>query len=915
MACEVSGGESVANVILRREDKYMRRSNLIVIALVVLANLAVWGALNSPLDVPSWSGNIQGVSFSPYREGENPLTGKFPTKREIDSDLAVLPVGAVRTYSTTEGVQDVPGLAAKYGMRVTAGAWLDKRTELNELELQSLVSMVRRYPNIDRVLVGNEAILRADVTVPEMIQYLRRARSQIEVPVSTAEPWHVWLAHPELVKEVDYIAVHILPYWEGVPVEDAVKYIQFRYKQLKEEYPHKPVVLTEVGWPSKGRQLGLSQASLANQARFMREFLNFADREGVQYFLMEAFDQPWKEKIEGTAGAYWGLYDADRHAKYSFTGPVIENGYWPALALAASLLAFPAVLFFLYRWSALRFGGRLFFATLAQAAGSLLVWTILAGAERYMSLASTVLWSVMVTGQVGLLALFVTESGQMALMLWTKRWRREFKPLAAEPGVRLPKVSLHLPIYNEPPHMVIETVNSLAKLDYPNLEILVIDNNTKDPAVWKPIEAHCANLGERVRFIHVDRLEGFKAGALNLGLRECDPEAEIIGVIDSDYVVRADWLKATAPYFANGKVGVVQCPQDHRDGGESLFKKAINWEYAGFFNLGMVLRNESNAIIQHGTMTLVRRSLLEKLGGWAEWCICEDAELGLRVMHAGYETVYIKESFGHGLTPDSFAAYRVQRFRWAYGAMQIMKRHIRWFAPGARSLSPAQKFHFLAGWLPWLGDALQLLFTLAALAWTLFLALWPRWFEFPLTVFVVPALVMVGFKVVETLWLYKAKVNCGLGERIGAAIAGMALTHAVSKAVLTGLFTRKRPFLRTPKCEDKSAVIRGIVVAWEEFVLCTLLWLGAVVILIGDGTLGSGWRNQEAVTWATMLMALSLPYCAGVLASLASAMPTYAERRVAKPLPAPAPTVLLAGGIPATVAVKSAQDHQAIRIS
>ncbi|MFI4987344.1 MAG: glycosyltransferase, partial [Alphaproteobacteria bacterium] len=585
----------------------MRRANILIIGIVALANFAVWWGFNQPFELPSWWGVIQGVSFSPYREAENPLTGKFPSREEIDSDLKLLQarVGAVRTYSTTEGVEDVPGLASKYGLYVTAGAWLDKRLDNNQLELDSLVSMVRRYPNIDRVLVGNESVHRGDVSVPEMIRYLRSARSRIEVPVSTAEPAYVWLAHPELGKEVDYIAAHILPYWEGVPVQDAVKYLAGQYHRLKEAFPHKPVVLTEVGWPSKGPQYGLAKASPANQARFMREFLNFADREGVHYFLMEAFDQPWKEKIEGTVGAYWGLYDAERQPKYALVGPVIENAYWPYVALAATLLALPAMLFFLLRWQNLPFAGRLTFAAIAQAAGAILASTLLAGSERYLTTTDMVLWSVMMVGQTGLLALLVTESGQMALMLWTRQWRREFKPALPQADVRLPKVSLHLPIHNEPVHMVIETINSLAALDYPNLEILVIDNNTRNPDMWKPVAAHCAGLGERVRFIHVEGLKGFKAGALNLALRACDPAAEIVGVIDSDYVVRSDWLKATVPHFAGERVGVVQCPQDHRDAYQSLFKEAINWEYAGFFNLGMVLRNESNAIIQHGTMTLV----------------------------------------------------------------------------------------------------------------------------------------------------------------------------------------------------------------------------------------------------------------------------------------------------------------------
>ena len=898
----------------KRTDKNMRRATLIIIALVALANLGAWWALNRPVELPSWWGVIQGVSFSPYREGENPLTGKFPTRSEIDSDLKLLQtrVGAVRTYSTTEGVEEVAGLAGQYGLHVAAGAWLDKRADNNQLELDGLVGLVRLHPNIDRVLIGNESIHRGDVSVAQMIQYLRWARSEIELPVSTAEPAYVWLAHPELAKEVDYIAAHILPYWEGIKAEDAVKYLASEYHRLKAAFPHKPIVLTEVGWPSKGPQLGRAKASLVNQARFMREFLNFADREGVQYYLMEAFDQPWKERIEGTAGAYWGLYDADREAKFSFDGPVTANPNWAYLACAASLLALPAELFFLLRWGALPFLGRLLFAAVAQVAASLLVWTLLAGSERYLSTTDVVLWSVMVLGQLGLLALVVSESGQMVLMLWTRRWRREFRPAAAAAEAPLPKVSLHLPIHNEPPHMVIETIDSLVGLDYPDFEILVIDNNTRDPAVWKPVEAHCLGLGGRVKFIHVESLKGYKAGALNLALSACDPAAEIVGVIDSDYVVRSDWLKATAPHFADAKVGVVQCPQDHRDGGDSLFKEAANWEYAGFFNLGMVLRNEANAIIQHGTMTLVRRSLLDKLGGWAEWCICEDAELGLRILAEGYQAVYIKESFGHGLTPDSFAGYRSQRFRWAYGAMQIMKRHFRWFLPGNRTLSAGQKFHFLAGWLPWLGDGVQLVFTLAALAWSVLLALWPAWFEFPLGVFVVPALVMVSFKFLTTLWLYKAKIGCSARQRLGAAIAGMSLTHAVSKAVLLGLFSEGRPFMRTPKCEDKSAVIRGIVVAWEEFVLVALLWLAAAVIVLGPGALGRGWQNDDALTWAAMLLAMSLPYAASVSTSLVSAMPSLGWESARRPVPAAAAA---ASPALAAVAVRQAVNTQAAQAS
>src|SRR5262249_51970668 len=150
-------------------------------------------------------------------------------------------------------------------------------------------------------------------------------------------------------------------------------------------------------------------------------------------------------------------------------------------------------------------------------------------------------------------------------------------------------------------------------------------------------------------------------------------DAAVIGVIDSDYVVNPDWLRSTVPYFEKLDVAFVQAPQDYRDGNESPFKRMCYWEYAGFFHIGMVQRNERNAIIQHGTMTLIRKTAMQQLGGWAEWCICEDAELGLRLFENNYDSVYMNHSFGRGLIPDDFGAYKTQRFRWAYGAVQILK--------------------------------------------------------------------------------------------------------------------------------------------------------------------------------------------------------------------------------------------------
>ena len=202
-------------------------------------------------------------------------------------------------------------------------------------------------------------------------------------------------------------------------------------------------------------------------------------------------------------------------------------------------------------------------------------------------------------------------------------------PATIGEAVTFPKVSIHIPAYFEPPEMLKQTLDAVARLDYPNFECVVIINNTPDPEFWQPIQDHCRALGERFKFINAEKVEGFKAGALRIAMERTAVDAEIIGIIDADYVVQPDWLKDLVPVFADPRVGLVQAPQDHRDGDRSLMHYIMNGEYAGFFDIGMVQRNEINAIIVHGTMCLIRRAAMDMAGGWAGDTICEDTDLGL----------------------------------------------------------------------------------------------------------------------------------------------------------------------------------------------------------------------------------------------------------------------------------------------
>lgn len=857
-------------------------ATLFTLIFLVSINVTIWSYLNNPLKLPAWSKTMMGLTFSPMRRDSNPQKGIYPTREQILEDLDLLAGKAhsIRTYTSLEGMEVVPELAAQKGVHLAMGAWIDDDFEKNRREIESLIRLTNDYPkSIVRTLVGNETLLRENVDVDQLIEYIREVKKRTWKPVSTSETWDQWIKHPELVAAVDYIAVHILPYWEGIPLEKpegvegygAVDYIFMRYNQLKEAYPGKQIVITEVGWPSDGQPYKHATASLVNQAKFLREFLNLATEEKLIYYVVEAFDQPWKIEIEGSAGAYWGLFNVDRQPKFPMEGDVFQNPAWQHWATGAALLSIILMSAFLFTRKSLKIAGKFFFGIIANLAASVLFWSASIAASKYQTDFSVVFWAILLMMQAMAILVLLTESLEIAEVLWHRKGRRTFTPLNPDPDFKYPKVSIHLPIHNEPPEMVRKTLNALAKVDYPNFEVLVMDNNTKDPAIWQPVQEDCARLGEKFRFFHLDNWPGFKAGAINYALTNTAEDAEIIAVIDSDYILSSDWLKSMVPYFDRENVGFVQSPQDYRDSKLSTFKEICFWEYAGFFNIGMVQRNEYNAIIQHGTMTMVRKSAFDKVGAWGEWCICEDSELGLRLYEAGYDSVYCKQSFGRGLMPDTFSGYMTQRFRWVYGAMQIIKKHWRHFLPNKKSaLTSAQRYYFVAGWLPWFSDALALLFTCTSLILTALLIRDPLHSELPVNAFLLPTIGLFGFKIVRGLWLYKARVACSLFQALGAALAGLSLTHTVARGTLQGLFTSGKPFMRTPKYEAQGPLIGGLLVIWQELLLLSFLITGIVAMRSIDH-----FDNMSGRLWIAVLAVQAVPYVATLFTILISVAPNY----------------------------------------
>ncbi|MDH1007211.1 glycosyltransferase [Pseudomonas nicosulfuronedens] len=858
-----------------------RKFGLNLVVFVALAALftGFWALYNRPVSVPDWPESISGFSFSPFRLNQNPQKNQFPSDDEIRSDLELVSKNTdnIRTYSVKGSLADIPRLAEELGMRVSLGIWIGPDEAENEAEIERGIEIANNSRSVVRVIVGNEALFRREVTVEQLTAYLDRVRKAVKVPVTTAEQWHIYEKYPEMAKHVDLIAAHVLPYWEYTAMNDAVPFVLERAKELRAKFPRKPLLLAEVGWPSNGRMRGGADATQADQAIYLRTLTNALNKRGYNYFVVEAFDQPWKVGDEGSVGAYWGVYNAQRQPKFNFDGPVVNIPQWRALAVASVVMALLALTLLMIDGSALRQRGRTFLTVVAFAGGSVLVWIAYDYSQQYSTWFSMTVGGLLGIGALGVFIVLLTEAHELAETVWVRKRRRPFDPVLTDSGYR-PKVSVHVPCYNEPPEMMKKTLDALSRLDYQDFEVLIIDNNTKDPAVWEPVRDYCEVLGPRFRFFHVAPLAGFKGGALNYILPHTAPDVEVVAVIDADYCVEPNWLKQMVPHFADPQIAVVQSPQDYHDGEENLFKKLCYAEYKGFFHIGMVTRNDRDAIIQHGTMTMIRRTVMDELK-WADWTICEDAELGLRVFEKGYSAAYSHQSFGKGVMPDTFIDYKKQRFRWAYGAIQIMKGHARALFQGKDSkLTLGQRYHFIAGWLPWIADGMNIFFTVGALLWSSAMIIVPKRVDPPLLIFAIPPLALFFFKFGKIMFLYRRAVGVNLVRSFQAAVAGLALSHTIAKAVLYGTFTKTIPFFRTPKMASNHGLLVALAEAREEVFIMLLLWGAALGIVLVQGV-----PSRDMMFWVAMLLVQSLPYLAALVMALLSAAPKAQEALAASP--------------------------------
>src|ERR1700726_3589925 len=838
------------------------RAVVAVLLLVTAVHAAMWGVFREKQQAPDFTGVLPSVSYAPFEGTGHPDVDNIPSVEKIRADLKTLAplTRAIRLYSSTEGTELVPPIANEVGLKVTVGAWIDKNDERNEREMLSAIDLAKHNGNVNGIVVGNETIYRGEQKIEDLIKLIQRVKGSVNVPVTTGEIWNIWLEHPELASSVDFIAAHILPYWEGFSDKQAVDQALIIYKKLREAFPGKRIVIAEFGWPSAGYNLKDATPGPFEQAVTLRNFVSRAEAIGMEYNIVEAIDQPWKF-FEGGVGPYWGILNAAREPKFAWSGPVVDEAYWKLATIAllvGVLMSLPIL-----RLTEATVMQSLMLSSAANGVGAWVATVFAYWNGHYFVFGSAFALTLGLMLLIPLVLIAMARIEEIAAIAFGRSPRRliakgaAVAPATMGESLTFPKVSIHVPAYFEPPEMLKQTLDAVARLDYPNFECVVIINNTPDPEFWQPIQDHCRALGERFKFINAEKVEGFKAGALRIAMDRTAADAEIIGIIDADYVVQPDWLKDLVPVFADLRVGLVQAPQDHRDGDRSLMHYIMNGEYAGFFDIGMVQRNEANAIIVHGTMCLVRRAAMEMAGGWAGDTICEDTDLGLAIIEHGWLTHYTNHRYGHGLLPDTYEAFKKQRHRWAYGGFQIVKKHWRRFLPKASRLSPDQQREFALGWLNWLGaESLGVLVAILNLIWVPIVAFAD--IAIPDKILTLPIIASFVVSLVHFVALYRLRVPVKWGQMLGAMVTAMSVQWTVSRAVANGLITDHLAFARTSK--GGFSLVSVEFQAFWEAVIGVLLLAGAAVLVVTNNFK----QVREIYVFAAVLVLESLPFLSAV---------------------------------------------------
>lgn len=372
-----------------KSDGYAAGPALALLALTALLIGFVWWWLGLPVQLPpsplAAGDKLFCISYAPFRDGQNPLVpGTHIEPQQIDQDLALLAnyTDCIRTYSIEHGLDRIPEIAQRHGLKVMHGIWLSNHADKNRVQIDTTVALARQFPDVIRaVIVGNEVLLRGEMSATDLMTTIREVKSKVSMPVTYADVWEFWLRHRDVQAAVDFVTIHILPYWEDFPLSagQAAAHVGAIRARVAEAIPNKPIFVGEIGWPSAGRMREGARPSPVSQARAIQETIARAKQDNFDVNVIEAFDQKWKRRLEGAVGAHWGIVEREQRApKFVLGGAVSDHPNWRRQALEGSLLA---ALIFAAAFAARRREGVppplwLRIAAFALIPGVLIGWTI-----------------------------------------------------------------------------------------------------------------------------------------------------------------------------------------------------------------------------------------------------------------------------------------------------------------------------------------------------------------------------------------------------------------------------------------------------------------------------------------------------------------------------------------------------------
>jgi exo-beta-1,3-glucanase (GH17 family) len=351
MGLSVPRSACLPTYFLSRNESVMAKLASLFVFTAAAVVMAWWG-LGRPLAAPEAAldpGPIQCLSYTPFRDGETPLDkATHADVARIEADLAKLArlTGCIRTYATDNGLDQVPEIAQRLGIKVLQGLWLDRDRQKNRVQIDTAIALAKRFPDaISAIVVGNEVLLRGELAPEDIAVILREVKAATGKPVTYADVWEFWLRNRELAAAVDFVTIHILPYWEDFPIaaDLAGAHVDAIRAKVAAAFPGKEILIGEVGWPSAGRMREGALPSRSNQAHVLEEVTARAKAKNYRVNLIEAFDQPWKRVLEGTVGGYWGLFGSTvREPKFAWQEPVSDHPWW-AWQLAVGLMLTAAV--------------------------------------------------------------------------------------------------------------------------------------------------------------------------------------------------------------------------------------------------------------------------------------------------------------------------------------------------------------------------------------------------------------------------------------------------------------------------------------------------------------------------------------------------------------------------------------------